>query len=300
MAQPGNPNAAPAAAAAAPRPSTPAAKPASPAPTLLAVLWARLRARFDAVDLTVGGPFVVHMATYWSTGLALLAFERLFPGAARRLKTQPNRTVSNRELFKLLKRVLFNQAILAAGYALIRRFRPQRIVDQAEEMVSRPLPSPFRIVKEYLFNLCVFEVVFYTLHRLLHDFRWYKYVHKIHHQFRAPIALASEYAHFAEFVLSNIVPGAIGPLITRAHPISTWVWLTGSILMTNIHHSGMVLPFYPANWMTLAHDYHHKAFNYQFGVTGAMDGALKTKGGEDFREFSAEILRRVAASAARS
>jgi sterol desaturase/sphingolipid hydroxylase (fatty acid hydroxylase superfamily) len=255
--------------------------------------WRGVVAKYDAVDITLGGSLLVHTGAYWGSGLLLLLLERAFPGFAARYKTQPGRTVKMRDLLKLLKRVLTNQAILLAGFLLIRKVRPQPIVDRAEQLVRQPVPSLARVVKDYVFNLGVFEVVFYVLHRALHDQRWYRHIHKIHHEFKYPIALASEYAHFIELMMSNVIPGAVGPAITNAHPLSTFTWLTGSILMTNFHHSGMNLPFYPLNYMTRAHDWHHLAFTDQFGVVGAMDTVLKTTGGNDFHAFASEIVKRV-------
>lgn len=256
-------------------------------------LWGKIVERYDALDIVLGGTLAVHTAAYWGSGLALLFFEKYFPIIAARYKTQPGRTVSSGMLLKLVMRVLGNQSILLAGYLLIRFMRPKRLVERAEEMVHAPVPHISRIFKDYVFNLGVFEVVFYTLHRALHDQRWYRYVHKIHHEFKFPIALASEYAHIVELLLSNIVPGAVGPAITNAHPVSNWVWLTGSILMTNFHHSGMCLPFYPFNYMTRAHDWHHLAFTDQFGVVGTLDSVLKTTGGRDYSDFASEIVKRV-------
>eukprot|EP00946_MAST-07B_sp_MAST-7B-sp1_P003142 g3142.t1 len=255
--------------------------------------WRSLVARYDAVDITIGGALIVHTATYWGSGVMLLLLERVFPRLALKYKTQPGRTVSGRALVKLLQRVLANQATLLAGFLLIRKLRPKLVVQRAEKLVRQPVPSFSRVVKDYVFNLGVFEVVFYALHRALHDQRWYRHIHKIHHEFKYPIALASEYAHIVELLLSNIIPGAVGPAITNAHPLSTFVWLAGSILMTNFHHSGMCLPFYPLNYMTRAHDWHHLAFTDQFGVVGAMDAALKTTGGKDYHAFASEIVKRV-------
>jgi len=261
-------------------------------------LWGYLLQTYDSIDLTLGGALAIHTFTYWGAGLSLLMFEYGVPTIAGRYKTQPNQTVTARQLFKLLKRVIFNQILLAAGYFVIRKFRPKKLEDQLDKQCLRPPPSYQRICADYIFNLGVFEVVFYCLHRTLHDLRWYKYVHKIHHEFKAPIGLAAEYAHIIELVLSNIVPGAVGPAITNAHPISTYIWLFGSLVQTCFHHSGLMLPFYPLNSWTIAHDWHHAAFTDQFGVVGLMDTALKTTGDEAYVGFSNEIWTRMAAGTA--
>ena len=38
----------------------------------------------------------------------------------------------------------------------------------------------------------------YFLHRVLHDKRIYKYIHKVHHHFQSPFGMVAEYAHPAE------------------------------------------------------------------------------------------------------
>jgi len=40
----------------------------------------------------------------------------------------------------------------------------------------------------------------YWIHRLMHDKRLYKYVHKIHHSYQAPFGMVAEYAHPVETV----------------------------------------------------------------------------------------------------
>lgn len=263
-------------------------------------IYAYCLRNYNSIDLTLGGSTIVHGVAYWGIGLSLLLFEFGLPSIARRYKTQPNIRVTGKEIIKLLKRCIGNQAILLLFYLGVRKLKPKMLVEELDKKVLRPAPSYIRIACDYVFNLCVFEVVFYLLHRTLHDLRWYKYVHKIHHEFKAPIGLASEYAHIVELILSNIIPGAVGPALTNAHPVSTWIWLAGSILQTCFHHSGMMLPFYPLNQWTVAHDWHHAAFTDQFGVVGLMDGALKTTGGDSYKKFSNEIWKRTSSAISRS
>jgi sterol desaturase/sphingolipid hydroxylase (fatty acid hydroxylase superfamily) len=254
-------------------------------------VWAAALKKYTSIQLTFGASFWIHTGVYWSCGLSLLAFEFL-SARSKALKTQPRRAVTMRELTKLFRRVIGNQVLLYAFYSVIKYFKPKPLVIELDKQCQRPPPSYLRIAGDYMFNLGVFEVVFYVFHRTLHDQRWYKHVHKIHHQFKAPIGLAAEYAHIVELFLSNIVPGAIGPALSNAHPVSTMVWLVGSIIQTCFHHSGLMLPFYPLNQWTIAHDWHHKAFMDQFGVVGLMDGALGTTGDDSYTEFSSEIWKR--------
>jgi methylsterol monooxygenase len=247
--------------------NTLAKKDESPDVIFLTRVWSWISNQIpDPLTRILGGVTAVHLGVYWISGLSMLGFEKLLASDSfiARYKTQPKKSVSGAEILKLLKVVIPNHIFLGLGAWLVsRKLRPKIAKDVTNEMCERPIPSAKRIMLDYAFNLLCFEVIFYATHRLLHQKRFYLRIHKLHHQFKSPIGLASEYAHLSELLFSNIIPGVVGSLITGSHPLSDWIWLSGSILMTNIHHSGFCWPWYPFNNWTIAHDYHHKAFYYQ-------------------------------------
>merc|ERR1719162_1456137 len=133
-------------------------------------------------------------------------------------------------------------------------------------------PSTSTLLRDIVAWLIIEEIMFFYLHRWMHENKtMYAKVHKLHHTWTAPISYVAIYCHPLEHILCNILPFIMGPLLCRSHIIASAIYLFAGTVHTLAVHSGYW--FCDDNGM---HDEHHKAFNVNYGVTGAMDALYGT------------------------
>ncbi|KAL5276005.1 FAXDC2.2 family protein [Megaselia abdita] len=217
--------------------------------------------------LWVFGSFAITTGFYWVlSGLYLFMDITGRPKALQKYRIQKDRNnpLDMQKLQVVIKQVLFNQFVMGAFSAVVFHLLMKH---QGYTSVEK-LPSLFTFIFHIGGCLLCNEVGAYYIHRFLHHKRIYKYIHKVHHEYTAPIAATASYCHPLEYVLNNLSPVYLGLYVTNCHVVTGWVYFAWVIFNAVHEHSGYHLPFLPS---TQAHDFHHAKFNVNYGIIGLLD-----------------------------
>lgn len=116
------------------------------------------------------------------------------------------------------------------------------------------------------------SLLFFTVHRGLHTRVMYSKIHKVHHEFKGSVSIASEHAHPVEQLLGNYLPVMMAPLLLGVS-LDVWItWLGWRLFQTHERHSGFD---FSGTWLgqlgllhghgARYHDLHHASNNGNYG-----------------------------------
>ncbi|KAL1376384.1 hypothetical protein pipiens_004418 [Culex pipiens pipiens] len=206
----------------------------------------------DPANLHVWGMLACVYSQYWLIGgLYVFMDVRGWPRFLRKYKTQPG----------------VNEPI---AWADLQRVSKHTLPD------VRALPPPTTIIRDLIICLVLWEATNYCTHRALHHRLIYRFVHKRHHEFTAPVAWVASYVHPVEHVVSDTIPASIGPALLNCHLVTAVLWFSWLVHHSLITHSGYHLPLLKS---PEAHDYHHLKFNQCYSPLGVMDWLFGTDDG---------------------
>lgn len=212
-------------------------------------------------------PYIVH-------GLLLLPLEIWSPATAigAPYKIQPNKRIDTSRIFGVVSHSVAK--LIAFGLPYVIALSSVTIITRGEQGVRLEGPLPPYTERAWMLvaHLLINEVLFFYAHWALHKGDLYRSIHKIHHEFTAPFALAAVHAHPVELLLADLIPFTAGFLIFRPHAFFVYMWIVGACLGTQTHHSGYRFPWIAdLDEQPNFHDFHHRCFNCCYGNIGWLD-----------------------------
>jgi sterol desaturase/sphingolipid hydroxylase (fatty acid hydroxylase superfamily) len=217
-------------------------------------------------------PFILVIIQYWIVGLLHLYLDVYkWPQFLYKYKLQKTeRTQIKGPMIQLLLQNVITSQITIFLPLVVLMFYTYSDSHVYGIRVEKQLPSGKEILRDFLVFLTVEEILFFYFHWILHQPMFYAKIHKIHHQFTSPVALAAIYAHPVEVLVGNILPMVLGPFLCHTHVLTYISWAVIGITVTEIHHSGYRFPWtLPFDHEPDFHDYHHEYFNRgNYGLLG--------------------------------
>ncbi|PPD72253.1 hypothetical protein GOBAR_DD30853 [Gossypium barbadense] len=172
-------------------------------------------------------------------------------------KIQPKVSLSLPEMFKCYKDVM-RMFVLVVGPLQLVSYPSIKIIGIRTGL---PLPSLWEIVAQLTVYFMIEDYTNYWIHRFLHGKWGYEKIHRVHHEYTAPIGFAAPYAHWLEVLILGI-PSFLGPAIVPGHMITFWLWIALRQIEAIETHSGYDFPWTPTRFIPFYggadyHDYHH-------------------------------------------
>lgn len=210
--------------------------------------------------------FLIHLVNY--TLLAIPAFILPLIPSLQKYKIQQTKPMTAADVIECLKLALYNQIFVEIPlYCGL----PMTVAMLGLPFEWEKVAPWYTYAWKCFVALAIEDAYHYWVHRLFHHKSLYGYIHKVHHAFKAPFTMASEYAH----PLETIILGQgffLASVVLADHVFFLYAWVVVRMMETAEAHLGYDLPFMPTRLIPFyggakAHDLHHSHFNGNYSST---------------------------------
>ncbi|KAJ5717934.1 hypothetical protein N7488_003580 [Penicillium malachiteum] len=229
--------------------------------------WTDIVESYSPQRIEFVGTLLVQLLSFWFPSILYLLLDALAPAFSQKHKIQPApKQPTRNDILRCFLVVTRNQ-ILSSVLHLTLLTLSSKAGSKSAYRVEASFPSMGEFGRDFLISILLREAMFYYSHRLLHVPYLYRRIHKKHHKFTAPIALAAQFAHPIEQICANALPISLPPQLLRSHVLTFWSFLAWELFNTATVHSGYDFFHNKAKM----HDLHHEKFNLNYGSIGLFD-----------------------------
>ncbi|KAG8828563.1 hypothetical protein FRC19_003902 [Serendipita sp. 401] len=225
--------------------------------------WKSIVGRYTPLQIEVVGTAIVQLLTFYLPCVIYMSLPLLAPEFSMRHKLQKQEKQPTAAQIKDAFLVVMRNQTIALVLQFLSIYNERRRGYPSVFDLSPQLPTLTIFLRDIFIMLVVREMLFYYIHRLFHTKRLYPYIHKIHHRFTAPCALAAQYAHPFEHIVCNVAPIFLPGALMKSHVLTFWVFLAAMLIETSTVHSGY--DFWPH--LAEKHDRHHEVFMWNYGAS---------------------------------
>ena len=164
-------------------------------------------------DYDVLASVVISSTSFMFVSLIFFVFEKF--STLKRFRAQPYKPndgqLTNYEWWIAFRVSMRNLLVVQWPVTVLTSWYHRRVSGYGTSL------SPMIVLFELAFCILFVEIWFYFSHRMLHRHWWFTRVHKQHHRFTYPSAICALHTHWFEFIFSNQLGVALGPVLIGCH-----------------------------------------------------------------------------------